>query len=119
MANLLIVRRPLRTRPPRRWNVSLRLPKRAAVGSRYSGKGYIAGTGAGIVTINGIPARRKILLYDCKSLRCVRSTWSNADGTYLLPHLDPRREYLVLARDYKGEYEPVAYDFVRPKVDSG
>ncbi|WP_304334629.1 hypothetical protein [Conchiformibius steedae] len=117
--NLLITRRPLRTRPPRRINISLRLPRRAAVSSRYSGKGYIAGTGAGIVTVNSIPARRKIYLYDCASMRCVRSTWSATDGTYRLSHLDHRREYWLVARDYKGEYEPVAYDFVRPKVDSG
>lgn len=86
--------------------------------SVHTGKGYFSGEGEGIVTVNGEPASRRILLLDCATLRFVRGTWSNQDGTYRLSHLDPNRQYLMLARDHLGEWEPVAYDLLRPKVDA-
>lgn len=82
----------------------------------FHGAGLIAGRGDGILTVGGEPAERRILLFDRERLKVVRSVWSRPDGTYLLDRLNAGREYLVLAVDHKKQYEPVAYDFVRPAV---
>ena len=86
---------------------------------RNHGSGFIAGRGDGIVTVGGVPAERRIFLFERERLVLIRSTWSAKDGTYLFDRLDPDREYMVMAEDYKRQYEPVVYDFVRPAVDDG
>ncbi|MCS4534235.1 hypothetical protein [Neisseria montereyensis] len=83
---------------------------------RTHGNGFIAGRGDGILTVGGQPAERRIILFERGAFQVVRDTWSRPDGTYLLDRLNPDREYLVLAVDHKKQYEPVAYDFVRPAV---
>lgn len=82
----------------------------------HHGNGFIAGRGDGILTVGGEPAERRILLFDRETFKPVRGVWSRPDGTYLLDRINPGREYLVLALDHKKQYEPVAYDFVRPAV---
>lgn len=81
--------------------------------------GYIAGTGDGIVTVRGKPAPREILLMDANSCdyQFVGRVWSMDNGHYMLTDLDPDKEYLVMARDYKKEIEPFAYDYVQPATD--
>ncbi|ULJ69293.1 hypothetical protein MIS45_11235 [Wielerella bovis] len=89
--------------------------------SRFSGKGFIAGTkgGVGIVTVNGKPARRKILLLDQATMIWARSTWSAQDGSYRFEHLDETREFLILAVDnYNSFYRPVSWDKIKPKIAS-
>lgn len=83
---------------------------------RTHGSGFIAGRGGGILTVGGQPAERRIILFERATFQVVRDTWSRPDGTYLLDRLNPDHEYLVLAVDHKKQYEPVAYDFVRPAV---
>lgn len=81
------------------------------------GNGYIAGEKDGIVTVGGVPASRQICVFDIKTLAWVQSTISNKNGNYLLMGLDPTKKYLLMARDYKGEYEPCCWDFVVPMND--
>jgi hypothetical protein len=81
---------------------------------QMAGKGYIAGEGAGIVSVNGVPAARKILCFEQSSLQLVRSTWSDENGNYRIPSLNTERAYMVVAVDHKGEYDPVAYDRITP-----
>ncbi|SNU78701.1 Uncharacterised protein [Neisseria zoodegmatis] len=83
---------------------------------RTHGGGFIAGRGDGILTVGGQPAERRILLFERGTFKLVRGAWSRPDGTYLLDRINPDRDYLVLALDHKRQYEPVAYDFVRPAV---
>ncbi len=83
---------------------------------RTHGGGFIAGRGDGILTVGGQPAERRILLFERETFKLVRGVWSRPDGTYLLDRINPDRDYLVLALDHKKQYEPVAYDFVRPAV---
>lgn len=79
-----------------------------------SHSGYIAGLGDGIVTVQGKPARRKIWLLNAQSLVVERVQVSLGNGRYLFMGLNPEREYLVMARDYKREYEPFCWDYVKP-----
>lgn len=78
---------------------------------------YIAGTGSGVVSVGGVPASRKLYALDAKTLNVVKTAVSTDDGQYLIPHLDPAKRYLVMARDYQGEYEPYCYDNVAPATD--
>lgn len=79
--------------------------------------GYIAGSGDGIVTVQGKPASRKIWLLDAQTMAVEAMQWSLANGHYMFLELDPAREYLVMVRDYKKEYEPFAWDYVTPSDD--
>lgn len=79
--------------------------------------GYIAGSSDGIVTVRGKPASRKIHLLDSQSLALEATQWSLDNGHYLFLGLDPTKEYLVMVRDYKKEFEPFAWDYVKPADD--
>lgn len=118
MAQSFLLRRGAwRTAPVRRRKSNVMMPHGLLKQSIFTGKGYFAGMGSGIVTVDGVPARRRIYLMDCGTMRFVRGTWSAADGSYRLSHLDPDRLYLLMARDHNGQFEPVAYDFLRPHTD--
>ncbi|WP_165006248.1 hypothetical protein [Neisseria yangbaofengii] len=84
----------------------------------YGGKGYIAGEAEGIVTVGGQPASRRVYLFVLPSMECIADTWSKPDGSYRFDRLDSEKEYMMVARDYKKQYEPVSYDFIKPYVDS-
>lgn len=88
--------------------------------SHYFGNGYIAGTGDGIVTINGQPAVRPVYLFeflDYTAPILVAKIFSNKDGRYLFKNLDPTKQYLVMCRDSEKEYEPFCWDYVVPATD--
>lgn len=80
-------------------------------------KGYIAGTGDGLVSVGGVPASRKVYVLDAKTLAIIKTAVSLDNGHYLIAGLDPNRKYLIMARDYKNEYEPSCYDNVTPAAD--
>lgn len=79
--------------------------------------GYIAGSGDGIVTVQGKPASRKIWLLDAATMAVEQVVTSLNNGHYMFLGLDPAKEYLVMARDYKKEYEPFVWDYVKPADD--
>lgn len=76
----------------------------------HSGNGYFAGSEDGVVTVGGQTASREIICFDAESLTIVRRTWSLPNGHYLVPNLDPGRNYLLMCRDHKNEYKPEAWD---------
>lgn len=82
-----------------------------------SNKGYIAGAGDGIVTVQGKPAPRKIWLLDAKTMAVEQVITSLKNGHYMFLGLDTAKEYLVMVRDYKRELEPFAWDYVKPAND--
>lgn len=87
---------------------------------QFNGSGYIAGTGDGIVTVAGKAASRAIYLYalySYKPMALVAKTWSTAQGNYMFANLDTSMRYLVMVRDYAGQYEPFAWDYVVPATD--
>ena len=79
--------------------------------------GYIAGSGDGIVTVQGKPSSRSIWLLDAKTLAIKAVQYSLKNGHYAFFGLDDSKEYLVLARDYKREFEAFAWDYVKPAND--
>lgn len=78
---------------------------------------YIAGSGDGIVTVQGKPASRKIWLLNAQTLAVEQVVTSLNNGHYMFLGLDPAKEYLVMARDYKKELEPFVWDYVKPAND--
>lgn len=79
--------------------------------------GYIAGSGDGIVTLQGAPASRKIWLLNAQTMAVERVITSLKNGHYMFLGLNPASRYLVVARDYKKEFEPFAWDDVPPADD--
>ncbi|SSY80626.1 hypothetical protein [Alysiella crassa] len=121
MANYLISSGLLFSTPPPRSGARSLLRRNVQFQSIFTGRGVISGkkNTAGIVTVNGKPARRRVFAVDQASLRFVRSTWSAEDGSYLLQHLDEKRQFIILALDnYNSPYRPVAWDKRYPKVPS-
>ena len=82
-----------------------------------SWQGYIAGTADGIVTVNGVAARRSVVALDAVDLSVVARTQSFVDGHWMVNHLDPNKQYLIMARDHNKEYEPAVWDYVTPATD--
>lgn len=80
-------------------------------------QGYIAGANDGIVTVAGKPASRKIWLLDASTMAVEQVITSLKNGHYLFMGLDSDKKYLVMVRDYKKEYEPFAWDYVKPTDD--
>lgn len=78
---------------------------------------YIAGSGDGIVTVQGKPDSRKIWLLDAKSMAVEQVVTSLQNGHYIFMGLNPNKRYLIMVRDYKKEYEPFAWDYVAPAND--
>lgn len=121
MSNILFQNELLFSIPPPRSGARGLLSDDVLWQSLYSGRGFFAGTvgTAGIVTVNGKPARRKIFLLEQESMRFIRRTWSAEDGSYLLPNVDETRQYVILAFDnYNSGYRPIAWDKRYPKVPS-
>ena len=79
--------------------------------------GYVAGANDGIVTIAGKPSSRKIWLLNASTMLIEEVVLSLPNGHYMFMGLDVNSEYLVIARDYKKEFEPFAWDYVKPAND--
>ncbi len=82
-----------------------------------SRSGYIAGTNDGIVTVAGQAASREVWLLNAQSMAVEKIVTSLSNGHYLFMGLDPDRRYLVMVRDYKKEFEPFVWDYVKPAAD--
>lgn len=85
--------------------------------STVEGDGYIAGSGDGIVTVISAPASRKIWLINAQTMAVEQVVTSLNNGHYMFTGLNPDKEYLVMVRDYKREYEPFVWDYVKPIDD--
>lgn len=79
--------------------------------------GYIAGANDGIVTAQGKPSSRKVWLLNATTMEVAQVVTSLSNGHYLFAAVDISKEYLVIVRDYKKEYEPFAWDYVKPAND--
>lgn len=84
---------------------------------RYGGNGYIAGTGSGIVSVAGQPAKRRIWLIAVETMQVIDAVYSTAAGNFLFAALNPEYEYVVLGRDYLKQLEPFGWDYVKPATD--
>ena len=79
--------------------------------------GYIAGQGSDVVTVAGVTASRNVWLLNAKTLAVERVVTSLNNGEYIFIGIDTSKDYIVLARDYKKEYEPFVWDYVTPADD--
>jgi len=62
----------------------------------------------GVVTSNGIPASRRVRLFDQLSGRMMRETWSDAvTGVYIFDYIR-QGTFFVLAHDHTGAFDPEA-----------
>lgn len=75
-------------------------------------QGFFAGRDEGIVSAGGQPARKPIVVFDAITLQLVATAWSLPSGHYLVRNIEPGRKYLLMARDTRRGYEPVAYDWI-------
>ncbi len=82
-----------------------------------SGPAYIAGTDNGILTVAGKPAARAVYLLNSITLAVLQVCKSTPSGHYIFAGLDASKDYLVIARDYKKEFEPFSWDYVKPGDD--
>ena len=78
---------------------------------------YIAGSGDGIVTVNGVPSSLHVHLLDAMTFEYLRHTVSLPNGHYIFNGLDATKQYIVMARDHNKEYEPAVWDYVTPATD--
>ena len=99
-----------------RRNASLIIASPPKLWSDWRGVGQIRGQGAGIVTVQGQPACRRLWLFvrEGVNLRLVANTWSDPQGRYAFEGLNPDKYFLVMAVD--DGYHPIAYDRIQPYV---
>lgn len=76
------------------------------------GHGRIVGT----ISIEGQVASRCVRLFDARSGRMLRQTWSAANGHYEFNYIDPARDYFVLAHDHAKQFNAVVADSVKAEA---
>ena len=71
----------------------------------------------GTVTELGTPGPYRVSLFDRSSKRCIRETWSAADGSYSFPHIAYRvNGYFAIAYDHgDNPLNAAIADFITPE----
>jgi hypothetical protein len=77
----------------------------------FFGDGFIAGK----VTIDGIPARRRVRVLDALTGYVVAEVWSAPDGRYRFDAILLSRAYVVLAQDHERQFNAVVADQITPE----
>lgn len=68
----------------------------------------------GNVTVEGLPASRRVALLDRDNLTPLQVVWSGADGSYEFLYVS-EAEKIVLGLDYQRVYNAVVADAVTPE----
>lgn len=68
----------------------------------YGGNGSIIDT----VTVSGIPAQRKVFLFEQQSMRLIAITWSDTEGNYAFYNLPIDIKFIVMGIDYQKQFQP-------------
>lgn len=83
--------------------------------ARSTSLGYIAGESPdGLVTLNSVPGRAEVNLFDEATDTRMRSTLSAPNGRYQFDALDPGVTYYVLGKDLTGTYNHVVMGRIAP-----
>lgn len=89
--------------------------QRARIDALDGGRFKIVGT----LKVKGTPdtpVARKVLLFEYRSMRVIRETWSNpVTGAYAF-NLIKNQQYVVLADDYTATYRAVVADKILPEA---
>ena len=78
----------------------------------YGGHGFIQD----VVTIQGMPAARRVRLFDQRTAKLVGETWSSASGVYRFEYLDQTLTYFVVADDWQWAFDLVAHGNIVPET---
>lgn len=96
---------------------------RISKGSRWAGRGYLAGTAPissdpdapdGRLRILNQPAIGRIMVLDRRTFEIVASTRSRADGTWRVNRLRMDMKFLVVGVDDLGNVNAAVQDWVSP-----
>lgn len=74
------------------------------------GSGSISGT----ITVNGVQAKKRVLLFDRSLNRPIRAAISGADGSYSFHAIDASRKYYVVALDDTETHNAKIADHLTP-----
>lgn len=87
-----------------------------AGGALGRGNGHIAGVAPGLLTVDGAPARRPILLFFRQGLglQPIAQSFSRADGTYQFAYLDESAAFTLVALDSERIHNAVVADLIVP-----
>ena len=77
----------------------------------FWGNGRIEGR----VRIEGVPAARRVRLFEALTGLLVAEAWSRQDGFYRFDYLDTGRDFFLLAHDHVRQFNAVIADWVRPE----
>lgn len=81
--------------------------------------GYLDTIDGGSYLISGfarkesVPGRYKVRLFEKRTGRLVRQTWSDEDGAFSFPNL-AYKEYFVMMHDHTGSANLSAFDSIFP-----
>lgn len=78
----------------------------------YGGDGQFSNPPNEPITLNNLPYRTRLRVFDEWSGLLVREAWSAADGTWTIPYLNRAQTYLVVC--YDAAYPAQAYDHQTP-----
>lgn len=78
----------------------------------YGGDGQFSNPPNEPITLNSLPYRTRLRVFDEWSGHLVREAWSAADGTWTIPYLNRAQTYLVVC--YDAAYPAQAYDHQTP-----
>jgi hypothetical protein len=68
----------------------------------------------GYVDVAGVPAQRKVRLYDDQTGHLIAATWSDATtGYFRFEGVSSQRVYMVVGNDYTRTYDAVAHDYLK------
>ena len=76
---------------------------------------YGNGKVEGVVTADGFPIVRRVLLIERMSRMVVQDGWSDKTGKYRFDHIDANVEYMVFGEDYTRNYNSVVANYVKPE----
>ena len=78
----------------------------------FGGNGQFSNPPNDPITLDGLPYRTRLRVFDERSGLLVREAWSAADGTWTISYLNRNRTYLVVC--YDAAYPAQAYDHQTP-----
>lgn len=82
----------------------------------YHGKGRIAGVSPGLLTVDGTPAARDIVVLRRDQMTVVARIKSRTDGTYELGYLDQALMFTVFGWDNLNQHNAAIVDIVTPAL---
>lgn len=97
--------------PPNNFGATLLNP-RGSVNLLFGGDGQFNNPLNDPITLDNVPYRTRLRVFEERSGILIREAWSNEDGTWTIPYLNRNLTYLVVC--YDATYPALAYDHQTP-----